>query len=245
MKPIIPKFIDYSSTYSATGYVVTNEEHDEYNRILGKTVVQRAACIASGGEFLLTVMLHRAAEVVAIDHSYRALSATYTKLIALQHLGFRQARELLRHERWEDLDKHFNPIYNNRPEAMRRGNQNYSSLFDSYSRSELRRAWCYSKFPRFTKKRINNVTLVHGDLRDLKEKHGTFDMLYTSNAHEHVGRDNKSPTFEQFADILNPGGLLLFTSAYRQFKQHEHAFETIEKHWGFRTNWEYVVARKK
>lgn len=76
----LPVFKDIHPAYNGGGYACTNEEPHIHTALIdqhhpdGKDgTFQRAAAISSGGEIPILVLLTRAEEVVAIDHSYMAL----------------------------------------------------------------------------------------------------------------------------------------------------------------------------
>ncbi len=235
----VPNLVDHHA-YNASGYTETNEEPSLFIDMLQKRRFNRAACIASGGEVLLSVILPRAKEVVAIDHSYRSLGASYRKLLLLQKLGGSQTTALLRDEKYDELKQHLVEIVQQLPEKVK-------ALGDiSTVMHSLRREWSFTRMPaRVTPKIAQRVTFVHGDLSDLG-KHGTFDLLYISNAMEHTNRDYKSPTFNTVVPFLNPGGLLLYTSNdyYAKSTPLPKGFTLVNRIRGFRTQWVHSIIQK-
>lgn len=242
----IPKFLEHSDSFDAPlGYVVTNEEPYLFNRILTDTKVQRAACIASSGEVLLSVILHRAQEIVAVDHAYSSLTVAYAKLLLLQRVPIKTIIELLRTENYDALQAHLQAVWDKVPKGKYKG-----CLFDNGGWRQIRGTWCapYFQPPRVTKADVEKVTFVHGDLRDLKANHNTFDMLYASNAMEHIGRNNTCPKLSDLSNLLNPGGLLLFTATLASHTGADRlkaaSLELVEQIRGYRTQWKHIVARK-
>lgn len=245
MTTLVPKFVDHHPAYTSSGYTVTNEEPHLFNALLGKTKVQRAACIASGGEVLLSVILHRANEIVAVDHSYASLSATYEKILLLRKLPTKTALELLREEKYNDLIQQVQRNSKHLPTF-----QNYArNPIGVYTWQSVRREWCRGDFRTrsVSKADIEKMTLVHGDLRDLGELYGAFDLLYASNAMEHSGRDHKSPKLADLAKLLNPGGWLLYTKGGKENTAvvSDAGFTDVKQIKGLTSSWWYVIARKR
>lgn len=245
---MLPKFVDHHPAYNAGGYTVTNEEPEIFNNFLGKDKFQRAACILSGGEVLVSCFLSRAKEIVGIDHSYNAIASCYSKLLLLREIPRKQLQELLDLEEYKELER----VLDAKAAQLPKFNHSYQtklSMLFSYVWNNMRREWCDPNFRanRVTKKRLSEITFVHGDLRDLFGLYGQFDLLYVSNAMEHSGRDRKSPTMADFAKILNPGGVLLYTTM--KFPPQEgvlnsHGLDLLKKLRGYRTSWIHVMARK-
>ena len=241
-KLVVPKFIDHHPSYTASGFACTNEEPELFNELLGDKKFGRVACIASGGEFLLSVLLHRAEEIIAVDHSYRSLFAAYSKLLLLQQVPYGQVRSMLRNAVYTALRNHLVPLWEHIPEPIRNHSTNKYQLSD-HDLQQIRREWCAdSIFRKVSGAAARRVTFVHGDLRDVKALFGTFDLFYASNAAEHIGRDYKSPTFNEFADLLNPGGLLLYTRQYGPMNS--IAFKEINHIAPIRSSWNHCLAQK-
>lgn len=243
MKLGIPKFIDHHPAFTTSGYAVTNEEPEMFNEILGDIKVPRAACIASGGEVLLSVIFRRATKVVAVDHSYKSLAASYTKMVLFQSLAPKEVLELLKKENYDELKPYFGEARNYIPEAIK-NMEPYG--FSPYELAQLRREWCgkFVRLPKLSGRSARKVTFVHGDLRDVTKLYGTFDMFYASNTMDHSGRDLKRPTYKDFATLLNPGGLLLYTSQNGGLLPANTPFEHIGKLRGINSSWHHIVARK-
>jgi hypothetical protein len=240
----LPKFIDHHPQFSASGYIATNEEPDLFNRILGDLKVKRALSIASGGEVLLSVVLPRAAEIVAIDHSYKSLAACYTKMLLLQRVQPSVLQLLLRDEKYTEFKQHLPDLWEQLPETLR---QRARTAFEAdYELTTLRKEWNTgaSKLRKLRPTSVRKVTLMHGDIKDVKEPYGTFDLFYASNAIEHTGRNAGRPTYNHFADLLNPGGLLLVTVAHYTRYVTPSGFELVKVLRGIYSQWNHAVLRK-
>lgn len=245
MKLALPKFLDHHPTYNGNGgYTVTNEEPEIFNEILGKIKVNRAACIASGGEILVSVIMPRADEVVAVDHAYTSLFVAYLKTILLQSGRTKEFIRALREEDYDRIAEQFKACAVHLPEALKKSRG--SNTISKYDLTYIRKEWCHpaARITRLPNKRVSNTTFVHGDLRDIPKLFGTFDLFYASNAMEHSGRDHKSPTLSNFAELLNSGGLLLYTAQYNTGRPDPAVWETIKIMTGIRSSWKYCVMRK-
>lgn len=248
-----PKFIDQHPPYNNTGYFTTNEELAIFTKFLKGVKVNKAACIASGGEFLLTVLLNRASEIFAVDHSYRALSATYYKLLLLQKRAGNRIKQDLFIENYKPFTKHVADLWQHMPEKLNKDTwRNEQS--DRYSLESIRKSWYNLTFPRITAEAVGKVTLIHGDLTDVTNLAGPVDMLYISNAMEHSNRERKYPSFETIAPLLNPGGFLLLSKSYHMnefsygYKSEERdaLFTKLKSVRGiYSTAWVYEILRKK
>lgn len=255
---LLPQFEDKHPEYNASGYVFTNEEPALFNALLGDIKVKTAACIASGGEILLSVILPRAKKVYAVDHAYRALGATLLKILHLQEMdGLEYASICADHgEKFRGFTKKQKELWKQHvPEIIQKkcGNDAYW-LDDSYSFAQIKQVWPAGTAPKkLTKSIINRITLLHGDLRDVPK----VDLLYVSNAMEHIARDNKSPTLRQFAAHLNPGGYIMFTSGKPTYTSDEYSYgytkqdenelynRVGKKVPGTRTSWYYHLLQLK
>lgn len=243
-----PKFVDHHPAYSASGYIATNEEPELFNEMLGKKQLGRVATIASSGEVLLSVLLPRATEIMAVDHSYYSLSTSIAKLLLLQKMGSKTLHAALRQEAYESIIAEVNAVWDAMPEPLKTAHKRH--LIDTYSWPSVRKEWRDLPVPHITKKVIEKVSFMHGDLLDL-QAHGTFDALYVSNAMEHVNRNHRSIGLNDLQVLLNPGGLLLYTvqttySRTANFRiPKQDYFELIDHVKGYRSSWFHVIARKK
>jgi len=207
----LPKFEDVHPGHNAGGYTSTNEEPRIHTALIEAhhpEGFQRAAAISSGGEIPILVLLTRAEEVVAIDHSYMALAYAYLKVALLSHMGA--------------VEFHKQMLKKDEP-TMLRVQAEAKSLMPLvlrdkvYSHPSILYGSEFWAVPIETLElilsRLDKLTFVHGDLTDLT-RYGVFDVLYISNALEHTGRSGKSPKMEDFRTIVKEdGGLVLLTSA--------------------------------
>jgi hypothetical protein len=239
----LPKFVDHHPQFSASGYITTNEEPDLFNKILGDLKVQRALSIASGGEVLLSVVLPRAAEIVAIDHAYKSLAACYTKMLLLQRVRPSILQPLLRDEQYDEFRQHLADLWEQLPETLRAKAKD--AFGRDYELQTLRKEWNTgaSKLRKLRPTTVRKVTLMHGDIKDVKQLYGTFDLFYASNAIEHTGRSGRT-TYNHFADLLNPGGLLLVTVAHYSPYVTPSGFELVKVLRGIYSQWNHAVLRK-
>jgi hypothetical protein len=83
------------------------------------------------------------------------------------------------------------------------------------------------------RERLDNLTFVHGDLRDIASM-GPFDLFYASNARGHSSRSTSgvmaTATFllDQIETLLAPGGILLDTADIDTIKRRPDRWRMIE-----------------
>ena len=241
----VPTFRENCTTFnSSTMYNVTNEEPDLLVRLLGNRSFRKAAGISSAGEILLSVILPRCREVIAVDHSYAALAIAYLKAVMLNVMGAQGLKDLL---------------FDSKPEQVIAAMQQYSAslpqeltphlklpAISQYDIAALRREWFYLPTAALerARRRLDKVTFVHGDIMDLAAD-GQFSLLYVSNAIEHFGRAKKYPKLVDFAKLVRPGGFLLATAgtpttAPASTKEWEHV-KSIK---GLRTTWIHTLYKR-
>jgi len=241
----LPQFEDRHPSYNApTSYRTTNEEPSIFVKMLGRRCFRRAAGISGGGEIPLFVLLPRCDEVVAIDHSYQSLSSAYMKIILLDILGPAKMREMLIESRYDDLLSAAKDGHGRLPPELAK-----QTPLSRQDFKETRREWHF--FPLRTIERayarLERLTLVHGDLMDLS-RFGKFDLLYVSNATEHVNRLRRNATLTDFVPIVGKGKLMLSTLS----KSYSDAPPKPHKDWelvgdveGFRTAWQHQLRRRR
>jgi SAM-dependent methyltransferase len=228
-----------------TGYTVTNEEPELFNLLLKNVKVKRAACIASSGDMLLFALLRRVQEqIVAVDHSMKSLAVAHTKFLLLQKLGTRVVLQLLEEEQYEKLHTHLTDIWTMHQQTPERVTQ----ITSNYWR-DIRKEWLLSRqyASAVTGKVATRVTFAHMDLRQIVSTYGRFDLFYASNAMEHTGKDGKCPTLVELADILNPGGYLLYTLGYGKLNLEQAKklnLQVVREIKGYRTTWTHGIAQK-
>jgi hypothetical protein len=260
----LPKFEDKHPKHTAEGYAATNEEPEAHRKLISNKRFKRAASIASGGEIPYCVLLSRSDEVVAVDHSYRAIIMCYLKAVLLNTLGPRGMKALFVESSYEDVKAVLLEAAKLMPQVLQ-DKVNWADkqpYYDYYSESANRRYSVLSisdiKYLRreafFTPlatleavvKRLDQVTLVHGDLSDLKLYGGNFDILYASNAMGHTNRDKKYPTFSQFEELVKPDGYILMTTGYgtKTDPKLPTTLKEIKRISGLRSDWDHVLLQK-
>lgn len=239
------EFVDKHTAFnSPTHYDVTNEEPELWNKLLGNKKFARVGAIASSGDVVLLSLLQRTTErLVAIDHSYKSLASAYAKALMLQRYGADELYKLLTENKQQDYLTIANAVGNSLPEPIK----GYRSNFSNYTFVGLRREWGLT--PKSAAKRSKNnldkLLFVHGDLADLAE-YGPLDLLYTSNAHEHSGRDRKVAgigMIPKFLDLLHPDGLLLTAVCNGALLKDCDHYQIVATQYGYRTTWWYYVLR--
>jgi hypothetical protein len=216
-----PNVEDIHPAYAAPGFMVTNEEHEAFAELLGDRTFKRGAAICSGGEMTLFLLLPRISdELIAVDHSYRALGATIVKIQLLLKLGAKACRDLfIKEDNDKELKALAEPIKEALPAPMKAAlasaDANYQTLFDMSHCNTLRPHWFYAKVEDLERSiaNIRKLRLVHSDLRDIAPR-GPFDLLYISNALDHPSRDTKTPKIDEFAQLVASKGYMLLTSSY-------------------------------
>lgn len=244
----LPSFEDQHTAFTAAGYAVTNEEPELFRELLGRDIrPRRAAGIVSGGEVLLSVLLPRCQEVIGIDHSYRALAATWIKVLLLDKHGPKEMRKIMLSE-YGPFCKIVSEMADQFPEKMRQyvqpqpgGHITAISTFD-FDASGLRREWKLIPDHILARaaKKLDRLKLVHGDLTDLKN-YGQFDLLYVSNAFDHMNRAKKYIKEKDVCPLLKTKGFLLFAGSGAVDGK---LFQKYREQRGYRTTWQHVVFRK-
>lgn len=226
-----------------TYYAVTNEEPEVINMLLGNKRYNKIGSIASSGEILLLCLLQRAVEsIVAVDHSYQSLHTAYLKALLLKKHGADVIRDAVLNKPWDNWQKLLAGAKKELPTAIVT-TPRYSA--GSYDLPNIRREWYYT--PKAALKRgvrnLGKLSFVHGDVVDLAE-YGPFDLLYTSNAHEHVSRETRKRTVDEFVSLLSVGGILLIASNSPHVVLKGSPFQVIKSFRGLRTAWHYQLIQR-
>lgn len=239
----LPQFVDKNPFNTTTVYTVTNEECVFLNQLLGKRSFKKAGCVLSAGEVLLSVVLSRCKQVTAVDHSYGSIAVAYMKVLMLEKYGVKGFKQMLMDKPSAELLTEFQAVYPNLPDALQKNFKLQNSAL-SYGGMEIRREWYFlpEKSIERAFSRLDKVSFIHGDIHDLGVD-GPLDLLYTSNAHEHVGRDGKAKTIQGFAQLIKPGGFLLCTTASKPAKTYE-GLELVRAIRGIRTSWEHCLYKR-
>lgn len=243
-------FVELYDKHTAEGFYVINEEPELINEILGNKKFNRIGSIASGGEVLLFSLAHRATELlVGIDHSYRSLSITAAKISLLAELGPSATRNLFIKlgEQNYDLtnEKIKNALLRGFPKLYQQMQKHCYAFNIQYSTQDLSKEWHFGNLAlmRRTTKNLSKIKLVHGDLLDASREYGLFDLLYTSNAHEHQTRNSERPPLASFLQMVPIGGLLLYTANTPTSVSKDHAIELAHCR-GYRTSWHYYLVQR-
>lgn len=241
--------IEDKHQYTTTGHIVTNEEATVWTGLLEDLPeVDRIGTIASGGEIVLKSFLIKAKEVVAIDHSYRALCAFYTKMLLIDSLG-KEAKKVLSLPPGEFIREIEKDVFKRIPSAILKDNTP-SKVFTGWDHQNIQKEWqsLEDDVYELIANRLDRLKVIHGDLTDLT---GPLDVLYISNAMEHTTRDNyQHPDLLKVIEPLKVGGRLLRSSSqgFRQPPGHEtlKVLKTVAGpvHSPWTTSWNYISAER-
>jgi SAM-dependent methyltransferase len=229
MSTVIPAFTDAYPNFSAIGHVVTNECLKTHNELLGERTFERIAAICSGGELIFSVFLPRTTQqLIAVDHSYRAIASCYIKALLLDKHGPKETLKIMTGSHGNFLD-HATKVHELLPSEIKErtklvGENNYIdydpvfqdkyyATLDNYEWRNVQREWEKISEETLTKSlaTLNKLSFLHGDLADLP---GEFDLIYISNALEHTGRDQKAPLIDTIKSKLTPDGVIVATDSY-------------------------------
>ena len=226
--PKLPVYEVLNNSFNAPGYSCTNEEPERFRELLKGKTFKRVLSICSGGEIPLMILLPRTTkEVIAVDHSERALLATYLKVVILNHYGPKEAIKILTGLRSESEVAKVCKVVDQVPNHLRevKSYNAYPAGVLVYDAGNLNREWKLAREQdlRATIKKLHLLKLVQGDLMDVLKKYDPFELLYFSNAFEHTGRSGKYPDPRSVERLLGPGGLVL-TAAATSSSLEEHSW---------------------
>lgn len=209
-----PRVLSGGFDAKAELYVVPNESVEIWRELVADLPeVDRIAGICSGGEIGFFVLLAKTKEeLILVDHLGLAVNLAAVKLTLLREHGAKACG-----------------MFN-------------ESAFDNQLTparlSKLRTFWNKTGAIDCTREQLDKIQLVHGDLGDLCDE-GPFDMLYISNAFQHVGKrrkmQEKRPGYyvaasdadrkEFIAEVdalVKPGGhVLVTTSTFKPVYEHD------------------------
>ena len=214
-QPPFPFPFEDKHSFNTGGYVVTNEEVDAFRYIMqGQRTYRRSACIASGGEILLGIVLPMTShEVIAVDHSYHSLAVTYLKCLMLKGLGPREFHRLMIEGAVAEFRDACEQYWKEAPAVVRKGYSTFNPAgLPFYTNDGFRKPWLQipPKAIEASYRKLSKVRFLHGDVGDLPE--GRFDLLYISNALDHTGRNHVVPNSQQWLKKLKSTGHLLYTA---------------------------------
>jgi hypothetical protein len=247
---ITPVFEDTFKTFTANGFSVTNEESAVLKELLGRRTFKKTAAICSGGEMLFFLFLPCSKSVVAIDHSYNSLRAAYLKALLLDTLGAKNLHDLLMTGDKDLLAGALNKVAKLLPKPLVPAEKykypNYPPPPLPDAIRDLRKEWHRISVTTLekAKSRLKSLAFVHGDLSDVASK-GPFDLVYISNALEHVDRTGKNPEVAKVLELVAPGGYLLLTTGdYKPLLTHS-SLTLVKSIKGFYTTWQHCLYQKK
>jgi hypothetical protein len=228
-----------------TVYHATNEEpalHTQLLTTVSKKRFQKAASICSGGEIPFFVLLPRCQEVFAVDHSKAVIALAMSKMLILEKLGPKALHQLLLEDRRAKYEDLLLEVKKDLPEDLRTCN----TSLGSYKWPEVRREWGLISPATLAKalKHKDRLTFIHGDITDLAQ-FGPFDIVYLSNALEHMGRTGKAPVLTDIP--MTEGCIMLHTgsASLNQWKGSNVGgpWDELAKYQGLRTSWAHRLAR--
>lgn len=199
------------------GYAHPNEHIRIFMRYLAKTKSRpsKVLSICSGGEVPLLCFLPRAEEVLAIDHAKRSLQTALAKFHLIQAQGPERFLKLLKGT-WRDFEPLWIEALKSVPKHLQYSGYSgsCSSSLNSYSWETFKQFWqtVPAGYLKVASKRLDKLSVIHGDLLDAAPR-GPFDVIYLSNAFEHISRDHKylANKHNQVLSMLKPNGMLLLT----------------------------------
>lgn len=223
----LPTFKSLHDFDSSFGYGVTNEEPDTFRSLIARRRFTRAAGIVSGGEvFLFTLLPHCVGELIGVDHSLHSLAATWLKILMMDSLGPLGLKKLIVDGTYQSFIKAAESYF----PRMDAKFAPYLVLLNRYQSQSAKDLKCvtetdfnclqriYQRIPdsilRVVAKRLDRVTILHGDVRDLGA-YAPFDIIYISNAWDgsHMGRVGlgRLDLNDGVYTLLKPGGSILAT----------------------------------
>lgn len=205
-------------------YQFTNESLVYTRELVEKAQPKKVSGICSGGDLLFGVFAPVADTCVMIDHSMQSIKAAMIKGLLIENLTGQELKRLLDDAKVKNTDYYgatpacllqdaIQAAVVDLPKEVKRPNALYGDGIP-FAASRWGNVWSSvtAKDIDATRERLDQITIVHGDLRDLTD-FGTFDLLYLSNALEHTSFDGGKPGAAFTEKVLNPGGHVLLTGA--------------------------------
>lgn len=253
---VLPAFEEKHEAYTVAGYPVTNEEPETIRRMLRGKKFAKAGAIAGGGEISVFTLLPFCEELYCVDHSHRALVALYTKLALLQKLGITKMRRLLDDAKETTFYTEALKVVEDLPEGLRAKAKWPTDIkkYDYYTAwtigstdyGSMRREWGIISDATFRRalSKLDRVKILHGDLvKDLRP-YGKFDLLYISNAHEHINRDSSTPRLSAIGELVADKGFILASGSMYKDTIKDANFKVVSKIKGPRSSWYFHLLQK-
>lgn len=191
-----------------SSFSVTNEGLEEWKNLLKGISVSRAAGICSGGEIgLITLLPCVKDELVLIDHSYRSMLFAMVKYVLIKEKGPKKTKAILSDRKL--FQEEYSRIIQDLP--IKTKTNHYDAAYTShYKIQDIETFWKNKPNTLLWRVRpkLDRVRFIHGDLTDLI-KEGPFDLLYLSNALQHMSRERKHPPMEKIKELVKPGSYVM------------------------------------
>lgn len=204
-----------------SGFGCTNEEPQLIFELVPK--FKKGLGIASAGEVTFFSLLPKCSgELVLIDHSYYSLRAFCIKALLLAQLGAEATKKLLSVDDKNDWMKARDKVAHFLPDTFTPGK--YSSCYFLSHSYSIAIEWKKADLTALKKavKNLHKIKLIHGDLRDMDDR-APYDLVYLSNALEHVGRSDKPststwvntepPNVDGLTKMFKPAATIIWTTA--------------------------------
>ena len=252
---MLPTFEEQYKAHNDLGYAAINEEPELFRELLKGRRFNRSAGITSAGEIPLFVLLPKSQEVVAIDHSYRALTLAFLKAAMLDTLGPKVMRKLMVTDLPQSAAEYkaFTHAVENAaihlpPELkeffdkqVKTGYGGFRSIVGSGELVSTRKEWHFIGEDALKKAAANigRLKFIHGDMTDLL-KLGEFDCFYSSNAFEHTSRTKAKVVPDSMTPVIRKGGYSIGVGGTKSFK----GWKLLRSISGFRSNWEHHLFQR-
>lgn len=246
-----PTFEDLHPSFNgSTQFRCTNEEMVLHERLLDDAKFEVAGGISGAGEVPIAVLLPRSKKVFAVDHNYGSLAVAYLKALLLDSLGGRGFKALILEQTHTDLAAACRKVQAEMPEILRVQvvwEGDYPTL-SSGCYQEIRREWAMIPDTVVERARRNlaNLTLAHGDLRDLR-RFWPLECLYVSNAvgEYHTDRYSKVPSLADMAPLVREGGkMLIARPVCRNSLPGEDYWQHQKRIKATRLQWDYDIYKR-
>lgn len=200
-------FIDWRPEFKGNEHYQSSNEHLPTLRGLAEKhgPYRTTGGICSSGDVFLTSILPFAKRYVAVDHNYGSLAIAMLKVLLLSHHSITAVMKLLQPHTY-DLAPIMTELQKELPDCP--------ALKGFTCSSHWCNDWLMAGEANLAKakERLNEITFIHGDLRDLKQAEPHYDLIYLSNALEHCSFSGHfSSDAIELDGIFDKGSLALFT----------------------------------